>query len=159
MGSVRGTLGVALAAGALLLVWALLAAPAFADAKAHGGTLQYVDCDQVQNAAGIQYNAGSGSGEVSQELDITQEQALTCLGDDDRNDGNKNDGNKNDDKNNANDDTASADTEDKADDVLSDTIVKGVLPNTGGLSLPALAAYALVVTGVVSLTRLLGRGR
>lgn len=138
---VRGTLGVALAtAAALLLTWTLLAAPAFADAKAVGGRLQYVDCDQIQAAAGFQYNAGS-SGDVNQEIEITQEQELACLGDRD------------------DDGTAGADTKGKADDVLADTIVKGTLPDTGGFSLPALAAYALVVTGVFSITRLLGRRR
>ena len=126
---VRGTLGVALAtAAALLLAWTLLAAPAFADAKAVGGRLQYVDCDQVQSAVAFQYNAGS-PGDVEQELDITRDQERVCLGDRDGN---------------------------RADDVLADTIVKGTLPDTGGFSLPALAAYALVVTGVFSITRLLG---
>jgi hypothetical protein len=133
---VRGTLGVALAtAAALLLTWTLLAAPAFADAKAVGGRIQYVDCDQVQSAVGFQYNAGSSS-DVNQELDITRDQERVCLRDrDGRNDGNK------------------------ADDVLADTIVKGTLPDTGGFSLPAVAAYALVVTGVFSITRLFGRRR
>jgi hypothetical protein len=53
MVGIRGTLGVALAIAALLLIWGLLAAPAFADAKAHGGTLQYVNCEQVRAVAAI----------------------------------------------------------------------------------------------------------
>jgi hypothetical protein len=132
---VRGTLGVALATAALVLACALLAVPAFADAKEVGGRIQYVDCDQLQSAVAFQYNAGS-SGDVNQELNITREQERVCRGDrDGRNDGKK------------------------ADDVLADTIVKGTLPATGGFSLPALAAYALVVTGVFSMMRLIGRRR
>jgi hypothetical protein len=128
---VRGTLGVALATATLVLACALLAAPAFADAKVAGGRIQYVDCDQVQSAVRFQYNAGS-SGDENQELNITRDQERVCLGDRDGN---------------------------KADDVLADTIVKGALPDTGGFSLPALAAYALVVIGVFSITRLFGRRR
>jgi hypothetical protein len=132
---VRGMLGVALAMAALALACALLAAPAFADARAHGGTLQYVDCDQVQSAVAFQYNAGSSS-DVNQELNVTRDQERVCRGDrDGRNDGKK------------------------ADGVLADTIVKGTLPDTGGFSLLALAAYALVVTGIFSITRLIGRRR
>jgi hypothetical protein len=135
---VRVTLGVALTM-ALLLACSLLAAPAFAQADARGGTVQYVDCDQVQSAAGLQY----GVGEVSQELNITQEQVLACLGDDDR------DRDK--------DGETGADTEGKEDDVLADTIVKGALPETGGFPVLALVAYALVATGAFSLARLFGR--
>jgi hypothetical protein len=138
---VRGRLGVVL--GALLLACALLAAPAFAEANARAGTVQYVDCDQVQSAAASQY----GVGEVSQELDISQEQVLDCLVDDDRDD--DRDGDK--------DGAAGADTEGKEDDVLADTIVKGALPDTGGFPVAALAAYALVATGAFSVLRLLGR--
>ena len=142
MVGVRGTLGVVLATAALVLAWALLAGPAFADARAHGGTLQYVDCDQIQSAAGIQYNAGnSGGGDVHQDLNITQDQEQACLGDrGGSNDGDKNGG------------TAS-------DRIVPATIVKGTLPDTGGLSLPALGAYALLATGVISLVRLIGRRR
>ena len=128
---VGGTLGVALATAALVLACTLLAAPAFADAKVVDGRIQYVDCDQVQSAVAFQYSAGS-SGDVNQELNITRDQERVCLRDRDGN---------------------------KADDVLADTIVKGTLPDTGGFSLPALAAYALVVTGVFSITRLFGRRR
>jgi hypothetical protein len=133
MVGVRGTLGVALATAALLLAWALLATPAFADAKAHGGTLQYVDCDRVQSVAGIQYNAGN-SGDVHQDLNITQKQTCPSSGN-------------------------AKNTDTKDDGVLADTIVKGTLPDTGGLPLPALGAYALLATGVFSLVRLIGRRR
>lgn len=123
MVDVRGALGVALAAAALILAWVLLAAPAFADARVHSGTFQYVDCDRVQAVAGVQYNAHH-SGDVNQNLRIAQEQ--TCHGDV------------------------------KDHGVLADTIVKGTLPDTGGLSLPALGAYALVVAGIFSLRSVIG---
>lgn len=132
MVGVRVTLGVALAA---VLVCALLAAPAFAQATAVGGSVQYIDCDQVQVAAADQY----GVGDISERLDISQEQVLACLGDDDKDDG-----------------KTGADTKGK-DDVLADTIVKGALPDTGGLPALALAAYALVVAGSFSVVRLVGR--
>ena len=124
----RGTLGVAVAT--VVLACALLAAPAFADARAVSGSVQYVDCDQVQSAVVFQYNAGT-SGDVDQELDITRDQERVCR--DGRDDGKR------------------------ADGVLADTIVRGTLPDTGGFSLPGLAAYALVVTGIFSVTRLIGR--
>jgi hypothetical protein len=121
----RGTLGVAVAT--VVLACALLAAPAFADARAVGGNLQYVDCDQVQSAVAFQYT----SGDVDQELDVTRDQERVCR--DGRDDARR------------------------ADGVLADTIVRGTLPDTGGFPLLALAAYALVVTGIFSVTRLIGR--
>lgn len=127
----RGTLGVALATAALVLACALLAGPAFADARIDGGTLQYVDCDQVQATVAFQYDAGS-SGDIERDFDITRDQERVCLG---------HHGGR------------------KADGVLADTIIKGPLPDTGGFSLPALAGYALVVAGVFSMTRLIGRRR
>jgi hypothetical protein len=139
MVGVRGTLGVALATvAALLVACALLAAPAFAEANARGGTVQYIDCDQVQSVAASQY----GVGEITQELDITQEQVLACLGGD------------RDDK----DGKTGADTKGK-DDVLADTIVKGALPDTGGFPVLLLAACALVAAGTFSAARLIVRRR
>jgi hypothetical protein len=120
----RGTLGVAVATA--MLACALLAAPAFADSRAHSGIDQYVNCDQVQSVVGFQYNAGT-SGGANQELGIIRDQERVCR-----------DG-------------------EKADGVLADTIVEGTLPDTGGLSLPALAACVLVVAGGFSITRLIGR--
>ena len=120
----RGTLGVAVATA--VLVCALLATPAFADSRANSGTLQYVNCDQVQSVVGFQYSAGT-SGGVNQELGITRDQERVCRGGK------------------------------KADGVLADTIVEGTLPDTGGLSLPALAACVFVVAGGYSITRLIGR--
>jgi hypothetical protein len=126
MVGVRGATGVALVA-ALMIVCALLAAPAFAEANARSGTLQYVDCDQVHSAVRFQYNAGGDDRRVRQELDITREQRQVCLGND------------------------------RKDDVLADTIVKGPLPDTGGFPALALAGGALVATGAFSALRVIGR--
>ena len=38
------------------------AAPAFAQANAVGGSVQYVDCDQIQAAATGQYNTDNAAG-------------------------------------------------------------------------------------------------
>ena len=127
----RVTLGVALATAALVLACALLAGPAFADARVASGTLQYVDCDQVHAAVAFQYHAGS-SRDINQKLDITRDQERVCFG---HHDGRR------------------------ADGVLADTIIEGPLPDTGGFSFPALAGYGLVVAGVFSMMRLIGRRR
>src|SRR5215208_6889289 len=58
------------------------AAPAFAQATAVGGSVQYVDCDQVQAAATGQYNTDNQQdlAGVAQELGVSQNQVLACLG-------------------------------------------------------------------------------
>jgi hypothetical protein len=58
------------------------AAPAFAQANAVGGSVQYVDCDQIQAAATGQYNTGNEQdmAGVAQELGVSQNQVLACLG-------------------------------------------------------------------------------
>jgi hypothetical protein len=58
------------------------AAPAFAQATAVGGSVQYVDCDQIQAAATGQYNTGNQQdmAGVAQELGVSQNQVLACLG-------------------------------------------------------------------------------
>jgi hypothetical protein len=58
------------------------AAPAFAQANAVGGSVQYVDCDQVQAAATGQYNTNNDQdlAGVAQELGVSQNQVLACLG-------------------------------------------------------------------------------
>src|SRR5215218_4877852 len=58
------------------------AAPAFAQATAVGGSVQYVDCDQIQAAATGQYNANNQQdlAGVAQELGVSQNQVLACLG-------------------------------------------------------------------------------
>jgi hypothetical protein len=58
------------------------AAPAFAQANAVGGSVQYVDCDQVQAAATGQYNTDNNQdlAGVAQELGVSQNQVLACVG-------------------------------------------------------------------------------
>src|SRR5687768_996927 len=57
------------------------AAPAFAQATAVGGSVQYVDCDQIQAAATGQYNVGNQQdlAGIAQELGVSQNQVLACL--------------------------------------------------------------------------------
>jgi hypothetical protein len=58
------------------------AAPAFAQANAVGGSVQYVDCDQIQAAATGQYNTNNQQdlAGVAQELGVSQNQVLACVG-------------------------------------------------------------------------------
>jgi hypothetical protein len=58
------------------------AAPAFAQATAVGGNVQYADCDQVQAAATGQYNTDNqqNAAGIAQELGVSQNQVLACLG-------------------------------------------------------------------------------
>ena len=58
------------------------AAPAFAQASAVGGSVQYVDCDQIQAAATGQYNTDNEQmlAGVAQELGVSQNQVLACVG-------------------------------------------------------------------------------
>jgi hypothetical protein len=125
------------------------AAPAFAQATAVGGSVQYVDCDQIQAAATGQYNTDNEQmlAGIAQELGVSQNQVLACLdsiaagGD-------------------VNINTAEA-------TVIADTATPkaggggsasaaagsasaaagGALPSTGGASLIALGAGALLVAG------------
>jgi hypothetical protein len=57
------------------------AAPAFAQATAVGGSVQYVDCDQIQAAATGQYNANNEQdmAGIAQELGVSQNQVLACF--------------------------------------------------------------------------------
>jgi LPXTG-motif cell wall-anchored protein len=57
------------------------AAPAFAQATAVGGSVQYVDCDQIQAAATGQYNVGNQQdlAGIAQELGVSQNQVSACL--------------------------------------------------------------------------------
>src|SRR5215207_10579804 len=58
------------------------AAPAFAQASAVGGSVQYVDCDQIQAAVTGQYNTDNQQdlAGVAQELGVEQNQVLACVG-------------------------------------------------------------------------------
>src|SRR3712207_990407 len=57
------------------------AAPAFAQATAVGGSVQYVDCDQIQVAATGQYNVGNQQdlAGIAQDLGVSQNQVSACL--------------------------------------------------------------------------------
>jgi hypothetical protein len=56
------------------------AAPAFAQANAVGGNVEYADCDQVQAAANTQYANDTGNlAAIAADQGITQEQVLACL--------------------------------------------------------------------------------
>src|SRR5215210_622298 len=57
------------------------AAPAFAQATAVGGSVQYVDCDQIQAAATGQYNVGNQQdlAGIAQDLGVSQNQVLACF--------------------------------------------------------------------------------
>ena len=57
------------------------AAPAFAQANAVGGSVQYVDCDQIQAAATGQYNVGNQQdlAGIAQDLGVSQNQVLACF--------------------------------------------------------------------------------
>jgi hypothetical protein len=57
------------------------AAPAFAQATAEGGNIQYADCDQIQAAATGQYNTDNqqNAAGIAQELGVSQNQVLACL--------------------------------------------------------------------------------
>jgi hypothetical protein len=57
------------------------AAPAFAQANAVGGSIQYADCDQIQAATTAQYNSGNqqNAAGIAQELGVSQNQVLACL--------------------------------------------------------------------------------
>jgi cell division septation protein DedD len=57
------------------------AAPAFAQASAVGGSVQYVDCDQIQAAVTGQYNTDNEQmlAGIAQELGVSQNQVLACF--------------------------------------------------------------------------------
>jgi hypothetical protein len=66
---------------ALLAMVLAAAAPAFAQANAVGGSVQYVDCDQIQAAATGQYNVGNQQdlAGIAQDLGVDQNQVSACL--------------------------------------------------------------------------------
>src|SRR5215208_7513545 len=66
---------------ALLAMGLATAAPAFAQANAVGGSVQYVDCDQIQAAVTGQYNTNNQQdlAGVAQELGVSQNQVLACF--------------------------------------------------------------------------------
>lgn len=153
------TLFVAFAAAvAALLVWGLVATPAFAQATAKAGgaqatagdvNLQIVDCSQVQAAVASQYNSGDagavavqyGNGDVTagiaQALGISQAQVNGCLA-------------------NSNGDKGVVDS---PKGVIKDTESSSKLPDTGGMPLPVAAfALAMVAAGILSAGAIIRRG-
>jgi 2-hydroxychromene-2-carboxylate isomerase len=121
------------------------AAPAFAQATAVGGSVQYVDCDQIQAAATGQYNVANNQdlAAIAQELGVDENQVLACFesiaaGRD------------------VNMNTASASAAATAtaaagsaqyDDGSASAAAGGELPDTGGTSLFALGVGVLLVAG------------
>jgi hypothetical protein len=115
------------------------AAPAFAQANAVGGSVQYVDCDQIQAAATGQSNVANDQdlAGIAQELGVSQNQVLACFdsaaaGDD------------------INVNTAAATAGGGGGgggSAAASAAAGGSLPDTGGASLLALGAGALLVAG------------
>jgi len=126
------------------------AAPAFAQANAVGGSVQYVDCDQIQAAATGQYNVENDQealAALAQELGVDENQVLACF----ESIAAGNDVNIN---------TASASAAATATATATasasaggggggsaSAAAGGALPSTGGASLLALGAGVLLVAG------------
>lgn len=107
--------------------------------NAFGGQGQYGDADALQY--GDSGQGGETVAEVAQELGISQEQVLNCIGvevqssDEDRGDA------------------------DDLEDIVPGTAAEGDLPNTGGPPLPATAfALAMVIASVALLGTRVRRG-
>jgi hypothetical protein len=122
------------------------AAPAFAQASAVGGSVQYVDCDQIQAAATGQYNVANEQdlAAVAQELGVDQNQVLACF----RSIAAGEDVNINTASASAVTVTATATASSSSASSSSASAASGgTLPSTGGASLLALGAGALLVAG------------
>src|SRR5215216_2626213 len=126
------------------------AAPAFAQANAVGGSVQYVDCDQVQAAATGQYNTDNQQdlAGIAQELGVSQNQVLACL----ESVAAGRDVNINTAAGSASAATSTATTTATAAagggaSASASAAAGGALPPTGGASLLALGAGALLVAG------------
>jgi hypothetical protein len=131
---------------AVLAMVVAAAAPAFAQASAVGGSVQYVDCDQIQASATGQYNVANDQealAALAQDLGVDQNQVLACFesiaaGED------------------VNINTASASATATATATATaaaggggsaTAAAGGALPSTGGASLLALGAGVLLVAG------------
>ena len=70
------------AVAVILALMLVIAVPAFAQATAVGGSVQYVDCDQAQVAVTQQVNAANNQdlAGVAQDLSVEQNQVLACSG-------------------------------------------------------------------------------
>ena len=118
---------------AMLAMVLAAAAPAFAQ-TAVAGSVQYVDCDQIQAAIGQYQNADADDfSAVAQELGVSQNQVLACFqsvaAGRDINVG------------------ATATATASANSASAASASGGSLPSTGGASLIALGAGALLVAG------------
>jgi hypothetical protein len=128
---------------AMLAMVLAAAAPAFAQSAVGGDVaiLQY-SCDQIQAAVNTQYQAGEGTGAVAgaaQSLGIDQQQVLACFG---------TAAALQDSTINVNvDGTATATATATAGGGTAAAAAGGALPPTGGASLIALGAGALLVAG------------
>ena len=134
-----------LAAGVAMVLAA--AAPAFAQAPAVGGSVQYVDCDQIQAAVTGQYNVGNEQdlAGIAQELGVSQNQVSACYGSiaagGDVGDGTAAA------KQYTVTATATATATAGGGGGSASAAAGGELPDTGGASLFALGAGALLVAG------------
>jgi hypothetical protein len=129
------------------------AAPAFAQATAVGGSVQYVDCDQIQAAATGQYNVENDQealAALAQELGVSQNQVLACFG--------SIAAGRDVNINTASASAATSTATSKATSTAkaggggggggsASAAAGGALPSTGGASLLALGAGALLVAG------------
>ena len=68
------------AVAVILALMLAISVPAFAQATAVGGSVQYVDCDQAQVAVTQQVNAANDQdlAGVAQDLSVEQNQVLAC---------------------------------------------------------------------------------
>jgi hypothetical protein len=68
------------AVAVILALMLAAAVPAFAQATAVGGSVQYVDCDQAQVAVTQQVNAANNQdlAGVAQSTEVSQNQVLAC---------------------------------------------------------------------------------
>jgi len=131
---------------AMLAMVLAAGAPAFAQAVGGDVSVQYVDCSQVQAAAAAQGQYGdananasglsnAAAAEISQELGITQAQVNACLGGFNVNNGGTTTV------------TVSATDSATSSATSSASASAATLPPTGGASLLALGAGALLVAG------------
>ena len=145
---------------AMLAMVLAAAAPAFAQAVAGDVNVQYVDCSQVQAAAAAQGQYGDASAdasgvstaaaaEIAQELGITQQQVNACLGGINVGNGGTTtvtvsaSGSSSSSASSSSSSSASASSSSSA----SASSSSATLPETGGASLFALGAGALLVAG------------
>src|SRR5215212_5575032 len=127
------------------------AAPVFAQANAVGGSVQYVDCDQIQAAATGQYNVNNDQEDLAalaQQLGVDENQVLACFesiaaG----NDVNINTASASAAATATATATASASAGGGGGGGSASAAAGGALPSTGGASLLALGAGVLLVAG------------